>query len=343
MSSFEIEKARAVPIEAELARRGIQLQGRGPEREGPCPVCGGTDRFSINTKKQVWNCRGCGKGGDVIDLAMHIDRLDFPEAIETLAGNSAPKNKVAVRFDYHDENGAVLYQVERIDLGTFKNGKREKEFTQRRSDGNGGWINGPGCMEGVRRVPYRLPELIEAVANENIVLIVEGERKVDLLRGWNIAATCNSGGAEKWSSEHSTFLAGADVVILPDNDPAGRKHLDKVAPFSKAVGAGVRVLNLPGLGPTEDIVDWAARGGTPEQLHELIEREAKPWKPSNGKDRHGEDSRRDAPPKFPLIAWQDIAFSLFAEWLVKRLLPRRALLYSMAFPALARHSFCLIF
>src|SRR5271169_4124650 len=67
-----VEQARAVPIEDELARRGFHLRGK-IERTGPCPVCGGDDRFSINTEKQVWNCRGCGKGGDVIDLARHID------------------------------------------------------------------------------------------------------------------------------------------------------------------------------------------------------------------------------------------------------------------------------
>jgi phage/plasmid primase-like uncharacterized protein len=61
-----IAQARAVRIEQEIARRGIKLNGRGPERCGPCPKCGGTDRFAINTNKQIWNCRGCQRGGDVI-------------------------------------------------------------------------------------------------------------------------------------------------------------------------------------------------------------------------------------------------------------------------------------
>jgi phage/plasmid primase-like uncharacterized protein len=49
-------------------------------------VCGGTDRFSINVKKQVWNCRGCGLGGDVIALVKHLDGAGFVTAVETLAG-----------------------------------------------------------------------------------------------------------------------------------------------------------------------------------------------------------------------------------------------------------------
>jgi hypothetical protein len=81
-----VNKARAVPIEHEVVRRGIQLNGGKVEHCGPCPRCGGVDRFSINTKKGVWNCRGCDKGGDVIDLVEHLDGVDFIAACTTLAG-----------------------------------------------------------------------------------------------------------------------------------------------------------------------------------------------------------------------------------------------------------------
>jgi phage/plasmid primase-like uncharacterized protein len=70
------QRARSMPIEDELARRGIHLRGK-IERCGPCPKCGGDDRFSINTQKGIFNCRGCGVGGDVIDLVQHLDGVDF--------------------------------------------------------------------------------------------------------------------------------------------------------------------------------------------------------------------------------------------------------------------------
>jgi hypothetical protein len=76
--------ASSVRIEDEIARRGLKLKGRGPKRAGPCPVCGGTDRFSINIRKQVWHCRRCDKGGDVIELVRHIDGCDFATAQRTL-------------------------------------------------------------------------------------------------------------------------------------------------------------------------------------------------------------------------------------------------------------------
>jgi Toprim domain/CHC2 zinc finger len=81
-----IDAAKATRIEDEVARRGIKLVGRG-ERVGPCPVCGGRDRFSINVAKQVWNCRGCARGGDVVDLVQHLDGVDFKAAVVTLAGD----------------------------------------------------------------------------------------------------------------------------------------------------------------------------------------------------------------------------------------------------------------
>jgi DNA primase len=90
-----IERARVVRIEDEIARRGLRLKRAGAaERVGPCLVCGGHDRFSINTRKQLWNCRHCGKGGDVIALVQHFDGRDFDNAITTLAGeiSSQPAN-----------------------------------------------------------------------------------------------------------------------------------------------------------------------------------------------------------------------------------------------------------
>src|SRR5215467_13358695 len=90
---FEHWKARAklIPIENEIARRGIVLKRIGAEHVGPCPKCGGDDRFAINTKKQIFNCRGCCVGGDVIKLVEHLDGVDFIAACTALLNESPPK------------------------------------------------------------------------------------------------------------------------------------------------------------------------------------------------------------------------------------------------------------
>jgi putative DNA primase/helicase len=88
ISTADIERARNVRLEDEIAHRGIKLRRVGPELIGGCPLCGGTDRFAIHTKKQIWVCRGCSIGGDVIKFTQHFDGCDFATAIETLAGDT---------------------------------------------------------------------------------------------------------------------------------------------------------------------------------------------------------------------------------------------------------------
>ena len=84
-----VESARSRRIEDVTSHRGIRLNGKN-ERCGPCPVCGGVDRFSINIIKQLWNCRCCDRGGDVIDLLRFLDGCDFFSACKTLAGEPPP-------------------------------------------------------------------------------------------------------------------------------------------------------------------------------------------------------------------------------------------------------------
>ena len=81
-----VQRARNVPLAAELARRQITLKGRGINRAGACPCCGGSDRFGVNLKKGLWHCRACGAGGDTIALVQHLDGVDFVAACATLAG-----------------------------------------------------------------------------------------------------------------------------------------------------------------------------------------------------------------------------------------------------------------
>jgi CHC2 zinc finger len=87
IDSRAIEKARAFPIEVVAREHGLTLKAKGHvERVGPCPRCGGTDRFSINIRKRVFNCRGCQQGGDVIALMQFLTGCNFREAVTSLAG-----------------------------------------------------------------------------------------------------------------------------------------------------------------------------------------------------------------------------------------------------------------
>jgi hypothetical protein len=85
-----IERARQTSIVFALDMLRVRTRRIGTaalaERVGPCPRCGGRDRYSVNPKKQVFNCRGCEVGGDVIALVQHIDGCSFPVAVEKLIG-----------------------------------------------------------------------------------------------------------------------------------------------------------------------------------------------------------------------------------------------------------------
>jgi hypothetical protein len=84
----EARKARAksVRIEDEIARRAVHLKGRR-HLCGPCPRCGGYDRFWVDKFKQKFGCRHCHpRSGDVIDLVRFLDGRSFGESIDTLVG-----------------------------------------------------------------------------------------------------------------------------------------------------------------------------------------------------------------------------------------------------------------
>jgi hypothetical protein len=63
-----------------------RLKKRGGEYVGGCPKCGGRDRFSVNPSKGLWNCRGCGRGGDAIDLVRHVTGASFSSVVEMVDG-----------------------------------------------------------------------------------------------------------------------------------------------------------------------------------------------------------------------------------------------------------------
>jgi len=160
-------------------------------------------------------------------------------------------------YDYCDEDGDLLFQVCR---------KSPKGFVQRQPDG-GGWIYN---LKGVRRVLYRLPELLNADPKE-IVWIVEGEKDADRLMGLGLVATTNPGGAGKWKPEYNKPLQSRRIVILPDNDEPGRRHAEQVAEALNGMAASVKVLELPGLSVGGDVSDWLNLGHTEEDLLALSE------------------------------------------------------------------------
>jgi putative DNA primase/helicase len=172
----------------------------------------------------------------------------------TNGNGNGTRPHVVAEYRYVDEAGAHLFDVVRYD---------PKKFLQRSASGE--WK-----MDGVRRVPYRLPQLRAGVDAGRHVLVVEGEKDADALVGAGFVATCNPGGAGKWRAEYDEHFRDAHVAILPDNDAPGRAHARDVATHLFGVAADVRIVELPGVPVKGDVSDWLGAGGTAEQLKAIV-------------------------------------------------------------------------
>jgi hypothetical protein len=184
-----------------------------------------------------------------------------------------PKNgnwekRIEKVYPYVDADGKLLFETLRLG--------NPKDFRQRRPDGKGGHV---WNLQGVTRVLYRLPQVREAVAAGRPVFLVEGEKDVETLERFGLTATTNPMGAEKWDASYDRALVGSHLIILPDNDEAGRRHIIKVAVGLHGKAADVRILDLPGLGEKGDVSDWFAAGGTFEEFERLVSA-LQPWTPS---------------------------------------------------------------
>lgn len=228
---------------------------------------GSRGSFSFDPVKGTWHDHEIGQGGGVIDLVMREMGSDREAAvrwlreqghIEATPNATRTKTRIVETYPYTDENGALLFEVCRLE---------PKDFRQRRPDGQGDWS---WKTQGVRRVLFQLPCILEAVGRNETIFVVEGEKSALRLAALDLVATCSPGGAGKWKPECSKALRGADVVILPDNDEPGRHHAEAVAKALTGIAARVRVLCLPDLPVKGDVFDWLAGGHTPAELMALM-------------------------------------------------------------------------
>ncbi len=257
--------------------------------------------------KGSWQDWESGEKGVVLDLIRREKPGEDPMDWLKRNGYIEPDlDKFSTRtrtFDYR--NAAAEFVCQKVRKERTDTGKKIKSPLWRRPDPEkpGKWI---WNLIGVPRpIPlYRLPELLSA-DKSRMVLIVEGEPQVEILRDWGYITTSPPDGANKWRGEYDELFRNRNVVILPDNDDQtkdkkgkllfhpdgkprlpGQDHAETVARHLHNVAFSVRVLMLPNLPPKGDIVDWAKAGGTAEQLQALIE--AQPvWQPPP--DEVGED------------------------------------------------------
>ena len=185
-----------------------------------CPVChdGG---FKIDKRSGKYNTFKCGC-------------MDTPEGKQAVINaissrqesrqKKAPRPKQSRTWIYQDRQGNPLVKVCRQDLGDGLSPKRWQEHW----DGNK-WVKGLGDTKREDISSYRYQEIQQAIAQGQTIFIVEGEPCADVLWELGLPATTNIGGAGKWKPSDSQDLAGAKLVLCPDRDKPGVKHMEKIA------------------------------------------------------------------------------------------------------------------
>ena len=189
---------------------------------------------------------GCGQ--DVVVAALKSLGL-WPES-------ECHSDDIEAIYDYTDEHGERLYQIVR---------KAGKRFLQRYPDVSGGWV----WQKHPRQVLYRLREVLE----NPIIFLVEGEKDCETLRERGFVATTNAGGANApWLPSFTDALCGREAVLIPDNDPPGRKRVLRIARALKDHVARLVVLTLEGPG-VKDVSDWFAAGHSEVELIHMLDPE----------------------------------------------------------------------
>lgn len=267
------------PSREDLIRIGGLLWGKPTEINGREVRFGAHGSKCIDLQKKTFYDHEAQEGGGWIDLwrAAGVELPPRSEASSPLRSEATSpleppwQRPIAATYDYCDENGRLLCQTVRFATG-------RPRFMQRQPQGRD-W-NWSITRPVVRRVLYRLPELL-ASDPDDVVWLVEGEKDVDTLRRGGLTATTNIMGAGKWQPEYSEFLRGRHVAIVPDNDETGRRHAAAIDKALAGIAASSVALPLPGLAEKGDVSDWLSRGHTIDDLIELYRGTSSQTKPGS--------------------------------------------------------------
>src|SRR3990172_3946188 len=202
------------------------------------------ERLSISHEDQLYHCFGCDWKGRLYDSSFKV------------AGDS--RDEMEAVHSYCRADGSVAFQEVRF---------RGKRFAIRRPCGRDGYTWGLGDE---KPIIYNF-HLIAKADKDTLIVITEGPKDCDNLMALNellcgserfVAAT-SPFGAGKWREEYSKQLEGFNIVVLYDNDEAGRIHKDQVAKSLKPYAKSIRIVHSKSfaLEEKQDISDWLDRDG----------------------------------------------------------------------------------
>ena len=118
-----LDELRARISVSEVIAPKVRLNRRGRESTGLCPFHNEkTPSFTANDDKGFYHCFGCGAHGDIISFTMETEGLNFPEAVEKLAGMAGlPVPRQSPEERERAKDRATLQQVMEQACAWFEN------------------------------------------------------------------------------------------------------------------------------------------------------------------------------------------------------------------------------
>tara|TARA_Y100000593_G_scaffold1714_1_gene3435 strand:- start:1266 stop:3308 length:2043 start_codon:yes stop_codon:yes gene_type:complete len=191
-----------------------------------------------------------------------VSSLGMDESAFFVQEEIARPKKITATYKYEDEKSNHVFSVVRFDPKDFRPLRPDGRFT----------------LEGVTRVPYRLPQMLKAIEAQKTVLLVEGEKDCDNLAEIGLTATTFPGGAGKWRDDYLHWFKGSKIACLPDNDRPGKDGMHLLAKKISPVAQSILWLELPGIPDKGDISDWLKQEGNDlEKFKELAKEKATAW------------------------------------------------------------------
>lgn len=163
----------------------------------------------------------------------------------------------SAEYRYVDEDGKLLYAVARC---SRKGDGCSQPFAQWTPDGSKRYGKSWGLPSSVRRILYRLAEVIQAAKAGKRIWVMEGEKDVDRMRadfpGEVATAIASGGGKSKWKAEFCKYFRGAsEVIIVADCDKTGLEFGEEVFRHMSKVVQKVKVVCTPVMEDGADFSD----------------------------------------------------------------------------------------
>lgn len=175
-------------------------------------------------------------------------------------------DNVEAVYYYKNIDGTIRYKVEKL-----KNG--EPFMVQ--SYQNGNWEYG---LNGIKKIPYNLPNITKA--NNEVIFIVNGERKVDEFETLGFTATTapfNS--THKWKRDFNNYLKTLrGVIIIEDNKENSAEYAQNTFETIKrdisnvgivAIKDMAKILNVE-LEENTDIIDLKEKLNNDDEFKNLL-------------------------------------------------------------------------